>query len=742
MERPTRAMSQTTTPPPRMEQRAPGSTMSAPMQPAYSTPRAVRRVAIIGAGYIADFHAPILQELAHLELVAVCDADLSRAQACARRFGIQNAVSSIRELKALGVELCHVLVPPNLHEKLVDELLDEGIGAYVEKPFVLSSRAAQRLGARARELGLALGVHHNHAQHPAFLRLAERVRAGEIGRVEHVQANWALPLAQLDAQDYSHWMFREPQNILFEQAVHPISQVHALLGPIRRGQTTLLETRELHGGARFVSRWTLDACAERGSAQVYLSFGSPFPQSSIRVLGTDGMLEADFVHDWVAGERKSPWLEFWNSFLATRGRSRALSRDAWRNLRNYLGFTLGIAARKDAFWLGMRSAILGFHRALRDGTPLPCDAFDAAAVLEWVECAASAAPAAQGESELPAPGPARAGETLVLGATGFIGKRTVAKLLEAGTPVTIVARRSHSLPAELRSAIESGRVRFFRGSLEDSAALQRAMQGAACVIQLATGGGDTWEKVERSMVRGSAAMAEAASSVGVRRFVYVSTIAALYTGPQAGQSIPDSLETDPHPAARPLYSRGKIAAEKELLRIAGERGLALTIVRPGVVVGRGTPMQHSGYGLWTRDNQCIGWGGGDTPVPLIWVDDVADALARLARYAPSDLDGKALNLCARTTLNARELVAELAAHTGRPLEFHSRPLALSQAMEIGKWIVKKLGRRKGVEFPSWRDLKARSLCVPFDSDLARTKLGWKPLEEREALLNAAIRVYR
>ncbi|MFM7282672.1 MAG: hypothetical protein ACKO32_12925, partial [Planctomycetia bacterium] len=67
---------------------------------------------------------------------------------------------------------------------------------------------------------------------------------------------------------------------------------------------------------------------------------------------------------------------------------------------------------------------------------------------------------------------------------------------------------------------------------------------------------------------------------------------------------------------------------------------------------------------------------------------------------------------------------------------------LSQTMEIGKWVIKKLGRRKGVEFPSWRDLKARSLCVPFTSDLARTKLSWKPVEEREALLNAAIRVYR
>lgn len=289
-------------------------TMSPAMAPDASTapptPRPVKRVAVIGAGYIADFHIPVLQSLEHLELVAICDTDLARAQSFAQRFCVAHAVQSIAELKQLGVELAHVLVPPDRHESLVRELFAHDIGAYVEKPFVLSSRAALELSALARARGLALGVHHNHATHPAFLRLLERVRAGEIGRVEHVQANWALPLAQLDAQDYSHWMFRDPANILLEQAVHPLSQVHALLGRLHSGQATLLETRELNPGLAFVSRWALDARAEHGSAQVYLSFGSPFPHSSLRVLGTDGVLEADFVNDWVAGEKKSPWLEF------------------------------------------------------------------------------------------------------------------------------------------------------------------------------------------------------------------------------------------------------------------------------------------------------------------------------------------------------------------------------------------------------------------------------------------------
>lgn len=315
----------------------------------------------------------------------------------------------------------------------------------------------------------------------------------------------------------------------------------------------------------------------------------------------------------------------------------------------------------------------------------------------------------------------------------------MAKLLEAGLPVSIVARRAHALPPEITAAAESGRLRFLRGSLEEKDALDRAITGAHTVLHLATGGGDTWEKIERSMVKGSLDVAEACLRHRVARLVYVSSIAALYTG-GAGE-IDDGHATDSRPLARPLYSRGKIAAEKALLHLAKQRGLGLVIARPGVVLGAGTPMQHSGLGLWTRDNHCIGWGPGDHPLPVVWVDDVADVLVRIARHTGTELDGRALNLCARVPISAREYVAELRRVTGRDLHFHPRSLALSQTLEIGKYLVKRAGRRAGVEFPSWRDLKARSLAAPFTSRLARSVLGWKPVEEREAFLDRAVRVY-
>ena len=106
------------------------------------------------------------------------------------------------------------------------------------------------------------------------------------------------------------------------------------------------------------------------------------------------------------------------------------------------------------------------------------------------------------------------------------------------------------------------------------------------------------------------------------------------------------------------------------------------------------------------------------------------------------LAGKDINLCANVPLTARDVVEELARHTGRDLHFHPRSLYLSQLMEIGKWLVKKAGRRPGVTFPSFRDLKSRGLARPYKSDLSRSVLDWKPLEDRETFLEKAIRVYR
>ncbi len=700
------------------------------------------RVAVVGAGYIADFHLEALAETRGVELHAVCDISRARAEQAAQRFSVGHAVADPAELAGLGVQVAHLAVPPDLHVSLTRQLLESGVGVFAEKPIALSSDDARSLAELAESRRLPLAVNHNYVFRPVIRRLLERVDSGEIGRVEHVEAVLNVPLRQLDAGDYSHWMFRAPRNIVFEQAVHPLSIVERLLGAVVSARTSQLASRELHPGQVFHERWATSFVAQRGTAALYMAFGQPFTRNTIQVIGSDGFIEADLGHDLLSGERKTMWLDFWNSYLAGARRGRELRGDARRNLTGWLASTLGLRARSDPFYLSMRDSIAAFHRALRDGGQLPNDARTALSVTQWADAVAgdtTASPAP--EKPIPEPGDARPGEVVVLGGTGFIGRRVVARLLERDVPVTCVVRRLHSLPPVITEAARSGRLRVIRASLGDAAGMEQALRGAQRCVHLATGNGATWEEVEAVMVRGSAQVAEQCAAAGIERLVYVSSIAALYTGTD-GQpgAIGDSWDTDPEPEQRPLYSRGKAAAEKALRETAGRLGLALVVARPGVVVGEGTPMQHSGLGLWARDNHCVGWGRGDHPLPLVLADDVADALVAATLADGGGVDGEALNLCASTGLTAADVVAELARATGRPLHFHPRPLWLSQSMEIGKWIVKRVGGRKA-EFPSYRDLKSRALATPFSSKLARERLGWQPVEDRSAFLDAAVRVY-
>ena len=349
--------------------------------------------------------------------------------------------------------------------------------------------------------------------------------------------------------------------------------------------------------------------------------------------------------------------------------------------------------------------------------------------------------AARPAEPLPAtPSHARPGEVCVLGANGFIGRRTVAALHARGRPVTAITRRRHSLPREIVSGVRSGAVRLAQAGLDDEQALLDATRGARVVVHLATGGGADWDAVQRGMVEGTLRVARACLANGVERLIYVSSAAALYLGHDCGREVvDDDVGPDPRPEERALYARGKVAAERALRALARESRLPVTIVRPAVVVGPGAPLQHSGLGLWVRDNHCVGWGRGERPVPLVLVDDVADALARLSEHEGHDLDGRALNLAARTPLSAAQVVRAYAERTGRAFTFHPRSLALSQTLEIGKWLVKRAGGQSDAPFPSYRDLKSRELWPVFSCRTARDVLGWRPCEDPDELLERSLR---
>lgn len=704
------------------------------------------QVAVVGAGFIAEFHLQILKGLPGVEVVALVDLERARAEALARRFGIARAHASIAELVAAGKpDVAHLLVPPQRHAELATELLEAGIGVLVEKPLATGRGDAQRLALLAAARGLPLAVNHNATFHPTFRAARAAVARGDLGALDHVFACLSVPLRQLKSRDFSHFMFRAPRNIVFEQATHPFSQLVDLLGPVRAVTAVPGGRSELAPGVVFWDTWQLALTHERGSASLFLSFGRDWAESFVRILGQDGSLHVDLLRGHLTRLRKTPFPDFWDQLKNAQRGAQALLGAGWRGAADYVLSTLKLKGRSDLFFLGMRDSLAAFHAGLRGGPAYPCDAQQALAVIECCELAAAAVPEAEATGAGAAPAPQ---ETLarphaipaagvpapvaVTGANGFLGRHLVTRLLGQGQRVHALVRK----PAFVPDALRADGVVLHAGDATDAAALERALAGCRSVVHLATGGGETWADFERTMVGGARAVAEACAATGVRRLVFTSTIAVYDLSDGGAPPVDEATPLDPDPARRSLYARGKIAAESLLRRLERELELEVVIARPGFVVGTLGAPQHSGVGYWAKDTQVFGWGSGRNALPFVLVEDVADALARMA-LAPQAA-GRAYNLVGDVALSAREWLAELRAGQRRDFVFHPQSITRWYLEELAKYMVKRAIRKPGTSAPCWRDLATRRAARRFDNSRPKRELGWTPVAERAAFLAAAL----
>jgi predicted dehydrogenase len=132
---------------------------------------ATLRAAVVGAGYLGAFHAEKYAALNDVELVAVVDVDLQRAQVVAGRCRTQAAT----DYRALfdRVDCVSLAVPTPLHFPLAQELLAHGIDVLVEKPLTATVADGRALVEAAERQGRILQVGHLERFNPAIRALTE-----------------------------------------------------------------------------------------------------------------------------------------------------------------------------------------------------------------------------------------------------------------------------------------------------------------------------------------------------------------------------------------------------------------------------------------------------------------------------------------------------------------------------------------------------------------------------------------
>ena len=188
------------------------------------------RSAIVGTGFIADFHARGIKNYRDAELVAVCDTNLKVAEAFGAGRGAKAYASIDEMLSQERIDVVHVLTPPDLHHSLAKKALQAGVNVFVEKPMCVSTEETKDLLETARASGVRIGVNHSMLFVPAYDRLRNHVRAGDIGPIDYLNITHFSELGVIRLGPFSNWIVREPQNALLEIGSHLVSELIDLVG--------------------------------------------------------------------------------------------------------------------------------------------------------------------------------------------------------------------------------------------------------------------------------------------------------------------------------------------------------------------------------------------------------------------------------------------------------------------------------------------------------------------------------
>ena len=127
------------------------------------------RTAVIGVGYLGNFHAQKYAAIDDVELVGVVDNDTKRAAEIAAKLHTR-AYNDHREL--IGqVDAVSVVVPTQYHYSVAKDFLAAGVHVLIEKPITVTIEEADELIALAEENRVVFQVGHLERFNPVLVAL-------------------------------------------------------------------------------------------------------------------------------------------------------------------------------------------------------------------------------------------------------------------------------------------------------------------------------------------------------------------------------------------------------------------------------------------------------------------------------------------------------------------------------------------------------------------------------------------
>ncbi|MNJ18000.1 GDP-6-deoxy-D-mannose reductase [compost metagenome] len=308
------------------------------------------------------------------------------------------------------------------------------------------------------------------------------------------------------------------------------------------------------------------------------------------------------------------------------------------------------------------------------------------------------------------------------GASGFVGRAVLKRLLADGVSVVAALRGSHEL-ADATVPV----VRF--DSLDGQHDWSEALAGSDVVIHCAARvhvmndtESDPLAAFRKVNVEGTLALARQAQAAGVKRFIFISSIKVNGEGTPLGKP----YTADDVPAPADPYGVSKMEAEKGLQELAKTGSMEVVIIRPVLVYGPGVKANFLAMMRWLDKGVPLPFGLIDNRRSLVALDNLVDLVVTCMNHPAAA--GQTFLVSDGEDLSTTQLLRRMARALGKP----------ARLLPIPAWVLKV-----GAAMLGKRSLSQR-LCGSLQVDIIKTRalLGWTPPVTVDEALSSVARQYQ
>ena len=310
---------------------------------------------------------------------------------------------------------------------------------------------------------------------------------------------------------------------------------------------------------------------------------------------------------------------------------------------------------------------------------------------------------------------------IVTGATGFVGREVVASAVRQGLAVRAASRRAPD-------AGVAGATFVRAPELDARSDWRRTLEGAAVVVHTAARvhvmkdrAVEPLAEYRRANVAGTAAIATQAAAVGVRRFVFISSIKVNGERTVAGRP----FHASDHVAPTDPYGISKREAECALFAIQAKTGMEVVVIRPVLVYGPGVKANFATMMRWVRRGVPLPFGAVHNARSLVALPNLVDLVLTCVRHPAAA--GETFLVSDGDDLSTTQLLRRLAG----ALDVRSR------LVPVPAVALRLAARLAGAE-----DLACRLLdSLQVDIEPTRKVLSWTPPMSVEDALRTTASAY-